>query len=164
MGNDTDYSCDLFKPLVLLENPDPRSEYTYITKTIERMHEHVSKYKLDEDIPIDIRIKFDTARNLYVYSWYAYRFNNIAQHELFLCLELGLRELFLAELPNKKEYKNRFGETTLDKLLSYAVDFKYLKNEDFENYRERIKRNSQRRYERMKRVYLKSLMMLKMLK
>jgi len=144
----TDYSCDLFKPLELLDSPDPRNNLTSRTKEIEKMHRHISQFSLSNEVPIDVQIKFDTARNLYIYSWYVYRFANIAEHQLFICLEFGLRELFLEELP--KKYKNRYGDTSIEKLLRYIVDFGYLENKDFKRYEDRVRRNSEVRYQRSK--------------
>ncbi|MDQ7059337.1 MAG: hypothetical protein Q9N62_13425 [Ghiorsea sp.] len=148
MDDKTDYSCDLFKPLELLGNPDPRSILTKRTKEIEKMHEHISQFSLSDEVPIDVRIKFDTARNLYIYSWYVYRFTNIAEHQLFICLEFGLRELLLEELP--MEYKNRHGDTSIEKLLRYIVDSRYLKSEDFKRYQHRVRKNAESRYKQTK--------------
>ena len=149
MVNKRDYSCDLLKPLELLGTPDPRSGMTLRTKKIESMHRHISQFNLNDEVPIDVRIMFDTARNLYVYSWHIYRFTNIAEYQLFICLEFGLRELLLEELP--KKYKNRHGDTSIEKLLRYIVDFGYLESKDFKRYEDRVKRNSEVRFKRAKR-------------
>ena len=50
--------------------------------TIADLYESVSEYILIDEVPDKVRIQFDTARNLYLYSWYVYRFYNIAEDPL----------------------------------------------------------------------------------
>jgi len=149
--SETDYSCDFMKPLDLVCEADPRNAGTYPDfmgggqRKIDYFHEKISNFKLIDEIPVDVRIKFETAKNLYIYSWFVYRFFNIAEQQAFTCLEFGLREFFKDEIPN--EYKNRYGDIYLGKLLKYTVDIEYIKNDDFEIHRHKTWLSAKQRYE-----------------
>ncbi len=55
-------------------------------------YELVAEYTLSDAVSVDVRIVFDTARNLYLYAWFVYRFYNVAEQQVFACLEMALRE------------------------------------------------------------------------
>jgi len=114
-------------------------------RKVDYFHERISKYELDEAIPVEIRVQFETAKNLYLYSWFVFRFFNVAEHQAYITLELGLKELFKDELPDK--YKDRFGNTSMKRLLQYAVDMEYIQNSDFTTQQERSYSRAKARYE-----------------
>jgi len=130
-----DYRCDFLKPLDSIGEPDPRNAGQIPSflgggeRKVDYFHKRISKYELDEVIPVEIRVQFETAKNLYLYSWFVFRFFNVAEHQAYITLELGLKELFEDELPDK--YKDRFGNTSMKKLLQYAVEMEYIQNGDF---------------------------------
>lgn len=109
----------------------------YRPKCIEDQHNAVAALVLHEGVPEDIRIQFETVKNLYLFSWFVYRFYPVAQHQAYACLELALRERFESELSPVGKKKQKFGPG-LKRLLSYAVDKGYLKNENFELWRRRV--------------------------
>jgi len=103
-------------------------------KTIEGHHATVSGIVLNEAVPENIRVQFETTKNLYFYSWFVYRFHSVAQMHAYACLELALRVRFEADLHSSG---GRDGERKpgLRRLLRYAIKEGYLKNEGFEAWR-----------------------------
>lgn len=62
-------------------DPDPRST-SFVkldavgqhSKTIGDHHRQIAAVRMTDRVPEEIRAEFDTARNLYLYSWYVYDF------------------------------------------------------------------------------------------
>ena len=125
----------------------------------------VAAYTLSEAVPEDVRILFDTARNLYVYAWFVYRFYNVAEQQVLACLEMALRERLKSEMPLPEKYwskKKQNQSPTLQPMLRYVIDRGYIKNEGFRTWRERGVARAQQRYEldktdEMKKKGLKSI-------
>lgn len=120
---------------------DPRSKgYSVLTEAgsrprrLEDHHGDVVAFTLHDGVPDGIRVQFETTKNLYLYSWFVYRFYPVARHHAYTCLELALRERFEPELLAAGEKKREFGPG-FKRLLSYAVEKGYLKNENFEIWR-----------------------------
>lgn len=130
--------------------PDIRSPTTsFLTDqplTIAYQHSLVADISLHKSVPEDIRIQFETIKNLYLYAWFVYRFYPVAKHQAYTCLELALRERFEAELLAAGEKKYEFG-SGLKRLLTYAVKNGYLKNENFEVWRHRAEMRAKQRTE-----------------
>jgi hypothetical protein len=106
-------------------------------------------------VPREIVVKFETAKNLNLFSWFVYRFHSAARSHVYECLELvALRmrfkdELYVHEeqkrcarheqeakshLFKAKPYKPMTRESyrpTLHPLLRYAIEVGALKNENF---------------------------------
>lgn len=95
-------------------------------KTIEGHHADISAISLNSDVPENVRVQFETSKNLYLYAWFVYRFYPVAQLHAFTCLELALRERFGNELQNSKKWQR------LSDLLDYAAKNGHLRNENFE--------------------------------
>ncbi len=121
--------------------PDRRSEGTSVLadmgirpKTIDDQHRAVYDLILHGGVPGDVRIQFETTKNLYFYSWFVYRFYPVAQHHAYTCLELALRERFEDEMLSGGKKKRKCGPG-LKTLLSYAANSGYLANEKFEVWR-----------------------------
>lgn len=100
-------------------------------KQLEDQHKAVARFVLHEGVPEGIRIQFETTKNLYLYSWFVYRFYPVAHHHAYTVLELALRERFEPELLAAGEKKRKHGPG-LKRLLSYVVEKGHLKNENFE--------------------------------
>lgn len=110
----------------------------------------VAIYTLSEVVAESVRILFDTARNLYLYAWFVYRFYNIAEQQVFACLEMALRERLKNEMPLPEAYwlKNKRSQApSLRPMLRYVIDMGYIRNEDFRIWRERGIVRSRQRYE-----------------
>ena len=87
--------------------------------TLEERHADVSQFDLTAAVPLDIRVHFETAKNLYLYAWFVYRFYPVAEQQALATLEFGLRAR-LAML-----YPDRYGPSSkwfpgLSKMLETA--------------------------------------------
>jgi hypothetical protein len=118
--------------------PDIRSPTTsFLTDqpiTIEYQHSAVANIRLHKDVPDDIRVQFETTKNLYLYAWFVYRFYPVTKHHAYACLELALRERFEQKMIAAGENKREFGPG-LKRLLLYAVKKGHIKNENFAIWR-----------------------------
>ena len=156
--------CDPFKPDGLRPpeyvcSPDPRThmfiiqnEETGHSKPIAQydQYEAVSRYDISVAVPENVRTLFDTARNLYLYAWFIYRFYNIAEQQVFACLEMALRERLRDEFPLPESYwpkKKKKQMPSIKPMLRYVIDKGYIHNEGFRAWRERGEIRARQRYE-----------------
>ena len=58
----------------------------------------IASFTLSTNVPEPIRIQFETARNLYAYAWFVYRFYPIAEQHALTSLEFALRECLAADV------------------------------------------------------------------
>lgn len=145
-------SADLFRELTEIDRADVRSSFfsrfdeTGIHEdSLVEHHADIARIELSPHVPSDVVIQFETARNLYLYAWYVYRFYPVAQHQVLTCLELGLRARIGESLPAK--YLRRPREIpTMRPLLRYAIDCGLIKNEEFRQWREHVQRRAESRY------------------
>lgn len=72
--------------------PDPRMAGGDPAANLERRHSVIASVQLSDAVPEQIRIHFETAKNVYLYAWCVYRFHMVAEHYVFSTLELALRE------------------------------------------------------------------------
>jgi hypothetical protein len=107
-------------------------------------HEGISRYVLHAGVPEEIVVQFETARNVYLYSWFVYRFYPVAELQSLACLELALRERLKEEI---RTGKIKGKKPTLRPLLEYAVGHGIVKNEGFSAWRNRGEINSRSRVE-----------------
>src|SRR5438093_10056059 len=54
-------------------------------------HRAVRASTLHAGVPDEVWVRFETARNLWLYSWFVYRFSAVAESEVYACLERALR-------------------------------------------------------------------------
>jgi hypothetical protein len=145
------FDSEKLRPAEYVCEPDPRS--TMFVKVDRRNgtcrvmeladhHEQISGYVLHGGVPEDIVLQFETARNVYLYSWFVYRFYPVAEHQSLACLELALRERLKEEIRTGKIKGKR---PTLRPLLNYAIEHGLVKNEGFANWRNRGEINSRER-------------------
>ncbi len=122
--------------------------------TFEDQHAAVAPFALNSSVPEDIAIHFETAKNLYLYAWFVFRFYPVAEQQAFSSLEFALRE---SQSTYVKEYseKHRLNmEPGLGALLKNAIKDGLVRNESF-RARERwahnraLARHSQNVSERM---------------
>ncbi|HEY5582342.1 MAG TPA: hypothetical protein VIK56_14510 [Rhodoferax sp.] len=69
-----------------------RADGTVSMVTLEEWHAAVSGFALTLAVPLDIRVHFETAKNLYLYAWFVYRFYPVAEQQALATLEFALRE------------------------------------------------------------------------
>lgn len=58
---------------------------------LDTRYEVLSRYTLSPNAPADVAIKFEHAKNLYLYAWFGPRFHVLAQQHALTTLELALR-------------------------------------------------------------------------
>lgn len=93
-------------------------------------HAEISHFELTREVPQDVRIHFENARNLYLYSWFVYRFHAVAEEHAIGSLEYALRlRLINGELVSQAK-ANRIG---LADLLTHANKNKLIKNKSIKS-------------------------------
>jgi len=88
---------------------------------IKDIHSQLEKLVLHEGVPEKVRIHFDTTRNLFLYSWFVWRFRAVAEWHAFATLELALK------IKSKRERK----KNKLSCLINEAIRNGWVKNESF---------------------------------
>lgn len=124
--------------------PDPRSQ-----QELEKQHELISCISLSSNVPEKIKIQFETAKNIYLYSWFVYRFYPVAESQALVCLELALLRRFSDEIP-KEEYYPDSEKPTFRPLLRYAINGGFITNEGFQSWRRRAEMRARERLGREK--------------
>ena len=131
-----DFPADEFRALNDVTKPDVRQTYfvvsdpesgEWVKKEIRHLHWSVSQYALGKQVPQEIHVQWDTARNIWLYGWFVYRFYTVAELQAYVVLELALRQ--------------KLGHTTskppgLKKLISDAIEKKLVFDECIEQYRQ----------------------------
>lgn len=142
---------DWVKPLEAIYAADPRSDNQAVLDMFQpgaiALAEHhcaVANIKLSGAVPEHIVVQFETAKNLYLYAWFVYRFFPVAEHHALTCLELGLRRRFPDPLP--KKYWEKRGKPTLRPLLNFAIDTRVIKNECFRQWHDQVNVRARQRY------------------
>ncbi len=102
--NDLDPADSLRRPEEIAL-PDPRmGSGAYARSRLDGHHHAISGLTFGKAVPDDVRIHFETAKNLFLYSWCVYRFYMVAEQYALTTLEFGLRSKFIAEgLLNKDD-------------------------------------------------------------
>lgn len=117
-----------------MHQPDPRSDaFTNIldgSRPVEPSdyYNDMTIYRLGRHVPEHIVISFDTARNLYLYSWHVHRFLMVAQYHAFITLETALKEALGHTNDGEKLVDRPPG---LPKLMQDAVAANLVRDQDF---------------------------------
>lgn len=127
-------------------NPDPRTSMFVGQSPLSLTSHHsaIAAIKLSRDVPVNVAIQFETARNLYLYAWYVYRFYMVAAAQALSTLEFGLRERLPSRLPEPYQ-RVRQGNATLAGLLGYAIDQGLIRNEGFRRWHESAEHKARQR-------------------
>jgi len=108
------------------------SRRTLSKLTLANYHVAIDEISLDECVPKEIRVSFETARNLALYSWFVYRFAPIAELQAYATVEVALME-------KAKRCRVSVGKTPkLDKLLGKAIKHHWIKDDGFPSYVEEM--------------------------
>ena len=104
-----------------------RADGTESVVSLDERYAAVSGFVLTLNVPLDIRVHFETAKNLYLYAWFVYRFYPVAEQQALATLEFALRERLALLFPD------RFGSSTkqgssLSRLLKSARKEKLVSN------------------------------------
>lgn len=140
---------DPLKPLDKLCEPDKRSAY-FVGK-LEDIYAELSLIQLHEGVPLDVRHLFETAKNLCLYSWFAYRFHQVSELVAHSALEMALRLRYLSENPPDPAKPDQ-RPPALHGLMQHAKKHKWITNEGFPSLQRRAKNNAgqKKNIERMK--------------
>lgn len=152
MNNDIS-NADLLKMLEKINVSDERSsaylrydERGLRDNTLEDHHADIARFQMSSDVPKDVVILYETAKNIYLYAWYIYRFYSVAEQQALSCLEMGLRKRFPLGLPpgygSKKKPNVR---PTLAPLLRYAIDQELIRNEGFSRWHRLVRQRARQR-------------------
>jgi hypothetical protein len=114
-----------FRNAASLLEPDPR--FRDQGMSIVALHDLVRSIELSAKVPAYIKDQFDTARNAFVYSWFAYELATLAEQQAYAVLEMGLRHRL-----NPEAAQNTTRSPGLRKLLDQAAAKGYLVRSDFE--------------------------------
>lgn len=145
MSETKEFNAELLRPLDRVCEPDPRNTM-FVKLELRHLHQALSERTLHAKVPEDIVMQFETARNLYLYSWFVYRFYSVCEHQALACLELALRKRYEQEAP--KKYRNRRdGKLYLRGSLRYSIDCGHVKHEGFRRWHEAARRRATLRYE-----------------
>ena len=68
-----------------------RNDSANLAHDLDTRYEVLSSYTLSPNAPRDVAIKFEHAKNLYLYAWFGPRFHVLAQRHALTTLELALR-------------------------------------------------------------------------
>lgn len=112
--------------------------------TLADRYEDIRSFELNPAVPHSIRVHFETAKNLYLYSWFVYRFFPVAEQQALTSLEFALRER-LPPLEDTAKGKPKFEGLAFR--LQRARELGLIRNEGLK-IRERLAMRSARaRYE-----------------
>lgn len=110
-ANQTELVCqaDSLRDATTAFGPDARSLSTVAIRadgtasmvTLEERHAAVRRFDLTQAVPIDLRVYFETAKNLYLYAWCVYRFYPVAEQQALTTLEFALRERLAPLFPDQ---------------------------------------------------------------
>jgi len=91
--------CDALRNPEQATQADARSEEFALVDaagirvvTLTDRYEDIRSFELNPSVPHSIRVHFETAKNLYLYSWFVYRFFPVAEQQALASLEFALRE------------------------------------------------------------------------
>lgn len=154
MNSKVHNSDKLRSPSCVLE-PDPRT-HLFVRldlktgeshhRVIEDQYKAIACFELNTAVPIDVATHFETAKNLYLYAWFVYRFYPVAEQQALASLEFALRERFPDFVAAEKIKHPRGIEPGLKKLMDYAIKENFVRNEDFSAREHWARRRAESRY------------------
>lgn len=129
------HECDAFRRLENVFVLDPRQACYVVldpttgprTMTLADHWRDIATMALHEGVPRVIRVHFETARNLLLYSWFAYRFHQVAEMHAYASVEYALRI--------RGGYRSGQRSPTLKWLLERAVKEGWIRDDGFRQYR-----------------------------
>ncbi|NHV26802.1 hypothetical protein [Burkholderia sp. D-99] len=149
------HPCELLRTIDSLCEPDVRNGYfsrfdsiigNFRPGTAAEHLEDVALFTLSIDVPESIRIHFETAKNLYAYAWFVYRFYPVAEQQALTSLEFALRE-WLAVRVGQSLLVRAKPPRGLSKLLQEALKRGAISNDRFSWSRERALQRARHRAE-----------------
>lgn len=132
-----DFDPEKLRPAECIYEPDPRNGSTaWIDRAsggfrpvkVSDLHDAVSAFSFHAGVPHEIVQHFETVKNVYLYSWFIYRFQPVAELQSLACLEFALRERLENEIGAGKLGEKKPG---LYKLVKYAIENGLIRNDGF---------------------------------
>jgi hypothetical protein len=148
-----DYNPEHLKPLIFVGEPDPRTNafvrFDPQIKdsrpiTLEEHHADITQFALSPAVPEKIVTHFETAKNIYLYAWFVYRFYSVADLHVKTTLEFALKER-IGE-GNLRQACNSVGKKTgLNGYILYAIKQGWVLNEGFDRWWSSARRRAENR-------------------
>lgn len=111
--------------------------------TLESHYKDIAFFALHEYVDDSVITQYDTARNLYTYAWFEYRFFNVAEMQALTVLEYAIKE-YVGKNNFKAYRKSRAFKGKNDKkvqppeglrtLMEYCRDKRLINNEGFSKW------------------------------
>ncbi|MEX0733355.1 MAG: GIY-YIG nuclease family protein [Steroidobacteraceae bacterium] len=123
---------DPLRPLCEVTQPDARQ--SNLATSLEELHAGLSALVLHDTVPLGVRQLFETAKNARLYTYFVYRFHQVAEMLAYQTLERALRERWNREFgffPTIDDSKIRF--PGLSELLQMAVDRGWIRKSGFQS-------------------------------
>lgn len=95
-----------------------------LDKNLAMFHAKISNVNLHDDVPLGVRVQFETAKNVLLYSFYAYRMSTVARSYAYSVFERALTEKIVCDL----KLENVKG---LKRKLQIALEKKWISKNDF---------------------------------
>jgi hypothetical protein len=113
--------------------------------TVEDHYAKIAQFSLNDDVPGDVATQFDVARNLYLYSWFEYRFFNVAEAHALNALELAMKKRIGKDAITRyikqrnRDHKEKTGRkggirNGMKTLIEYCRDHQLVQNEGFSEW------------------------------
>ena len=90
--------------------------------TIEDHHHRIGAISIDLAAPLDVRVLFDRARNVFLYAWYCYELLIVSEMQAFGPLELALKLRLLGSSEAISGLSSLLQQARQDGLLPSNVD------------------------------------------
>ncbi len=139
MNSDGLHPCELLRTIDTLYEPDVRHGYfsrfdstigNFRPDTAAEHLEEVASFTLSTEVPQSIKIHFETAKNLYAYAWFVYRFYPVAEQQALISLEFALREWLAVEIGRSLPVEAKLPRG-LNRLLKRALERGAISNDRF---------------------------------
>ncbi|HLF10722.1 MAG TPA: hypothetical protein VJA26_05870, partial [Gammaproteobacteria bacterium] len=121
---------DPLKSLADVTSPDERQ--ANLAQSLADVHAFLAELVLDERVPVTVRQLFETAKNVRLYAYFAYRFHQVAETVAYQALERGLRTRWNDEVARLASIEDsEYVWPGLSSLLLEAAAKKWVRNEGF---------------------------------
>jgi hypothetical protein len=147
--------CDLLRTIDSLHEADIRNSFfsrwdsaasAFGPVAVSEHLADVASFSLSTTVPQSIQIHFETAKNLYAYAWFVYRFYPVAEQQALTSLEFALRERLAQEVARSTRVGARLPRG-LKNLLEEARDRGLVSNDRFPWIQERALQRARQRAE-----------------
>lgn len=108
---------------------------SFFQQDIEKRHAAIAAIILHDGVPVKVHQVFETARNLSLYAFYAYRFHQVSELMAYIAFEMALTERLHREAPPLKA-RGRTIPKSLERKIDLAVSEGWLKAEHFSGKRQ----------------------------